>query len=495
MSAETISAPRYTAHYKGLVLGLLLAAFTVNFIDRTIISIIGPAIRADLGLSSAQIGMLGGLYFALLYTLLGIPLARLAERTSRVNILVASLVVWSAFTALCGVASNFATLALCRFGVGIGEAGCTPPAHSLISDYFEPRKRATAMAVYGLGVPLGVMFGAIGGGWIAQHLGWRVAFVVIGVPGVILAAIFKLLVKEPPRDHADREARSIANLPVEAQMPHPPFSIGHEVREIGAVTGALFGNWPVLHMCLGVTLVSFAGYGTNQFIPQYFVTAFRLDLTSVGLIIGLIAGVGAGAGTLLGGLLADRLGKRNPAWYALTPAFGLAICVPLYLLAFVQPSWKSATLMLLIPPLFQYTYLGPTFAVVQNSVDVRRRATATAVLFLFLNLIALGGGPPFTGWVIDQLAEQRFNGAGLGDTLALVQAWIGGAATPSSFADSCPGGIAASADPVIVQACNTSLAEGSRGGLIVCTLFYAWASLHYFLAAIGMGRHLRARQA
>jgi MFS family permease len=495
MTTETLPAPRFTSPYKGLVLGLLLAAYTVNFIDRTIISIVGPAIRADLGLSSVQVGMLGGLYFALLYTLLGIPLARLAERTSRVNILVLSLVVWSAFTALCGAATNFAMLALCRFGVGVGEAGCTPPAHSLISDYFEPRKRATAMAVYGLGVPLGIMFGAAAGGWIAQHLGWRVAFVVVGVPGVILALVFKLLVKEPPRGHADRELKIAAGQPVEAASPPPAFSIAHELREIGAVAKALFGKWPVLHMCIGVTLVSFAAYGANQFTPQYFVAAFGLDLTAVGLIIGLIAGVSAGAGTLLGGLMADRLGRRNAAWYALTPAFGLAICVPLYLLAFVQPSWKSAALVLLIPGLFHYTYLGPTFAVVQNSVDVRRRATATAVLFLFLNLIALGGGPPFTGWVIDQLAEIRFAGVGAGNVWALIHGWVAGDQSATGFAAACPGGnAAAAAAPALIQSCHAALSDGTRGGLVVTVFFYAWASLHYFLAAIGMSRHLRDPQ-
>lgn len=494
MTTEASAAPRFTSPYKGLVLGLLLAAYTVNFIDRTIIAIVGPAIRADLGLSSTQIGMLGGLYFALLYTVLGIPLARLAERTSRVNILVVSLVVWSAFTALCGAATNFAMLALFRFGVGVGEAGCTPPAHSLISDYFEPRKRATAMAVYGLGVPLGVMFGAAAGGWIAQHLGWRAAFIVIGVPGVILAVIFKLLGKEPPRGHADRELRIAAGQPDEPAPPAPPFSFGHEIREVGAVAKALFGKWPVFHMCIGVTLVSFAAYGANQFTPQYFITAFGLDLTTVGLIIGLIAGISAGAGTLLGGILADRLGRRNAAWYALTPAFGLAICVPLYLLAFIQPSWQSATLVLLIPGLFHYTYLGPTFAVVQNSVDVRRRATATAVLFLFLNLIALGGGPPFTGWVIDQLAQVRFAGVGAGNVWSLIHGWLVGAAPAADFATACPGGVAAqSAGPAAAQACRAALSEGTRGGLVVTVFFYAWASLHYFLAAKGMARHLQSQ--
>lgn len=487
----------YARSYRSMVLGLLLAAYTINFIDRTILSILGPAIRADLGLTSTQIGLLGGLYFALLYTLLGIPIARLAERFSRVNILALSLVVWSGFTALCGLATNFAMLALCRFGVGVGEAGCSPPAHSLISDYFEPRRRASAMAVYGLGVPLGIMFGAVVGGWLAQTLGWRWAFVVVGVPGMLLAALFKLLVKEPERGRADAEARQAAGLPVQPLAPPAPLSVGHEVREIGSVVRSLFGKWPVLHMVLGITLVSFGLYGSGQFAPQYFVAAFPLDLTTVGLIVGLAGGVGAGIGTLGGGFLADRLARKSPAWYALIPAIGLTICTPLYILAYTRSSWQTAALILLIPGLFHYTYLGPTFGVIQNSVDIRRRATATAVLLLFLNLIALAGGPPFTGWVIDQLAGVRFAGAGAGGVATLVSTWIaGGGGDAATFAAACPGGVApAGSSAEAMQACRTALADGTRGGLIVTFLFYVWASAHYFLAAIGMARHLRERGA
>lgn len=496
MTLPSATVPRYPSRYRALVLGLLLCAYVVNFIDRTILSILGPAIRAELGLTSTQIGMLGGLYFALLYTLLGIPIARLAERVSRVNILTVSLLVWSAFTALCGLAGNFAVLALCRFGVGVGEAGCSPPAHSLISDYFEPRKRASAMAVYGLGVPLGVMFGAAAGGWLAQTIGWRWAFVVVGLPGVILAVIFKLLVREPPRGYADQEARATAGLPLQPPEPPGPLSPGYELREVGAVIRAIFGKWPVLHMALGITLVSFGLYGSGQFAPQYFVAAFELDLTRVGLIVGLIGGVGAGIGTLAGGFLADRLARFSPAWYALTPAIGLAICTPFYVLAYTQASWQAAAALLLIPGLFHYTYLGPTFGVVQNSVDGRRRATATAVLFLFLNLIALGGGPPFTGWVIDQLAGVRFAGAGAGDVWTLIAAGLTGAGDPAAFAAACPGGVAPSGAPAATgQACRLALADGTRGGLIVTFLFYAWGSAHYFMAAMGMTRHMRERGA
>uniref|UniRef100_UPI002FCB7732 MFS transporter n=1 Tax=Devosia sp. TaxID=1871048 RepID=UPI002FCB7732 len=177
--------PIFSESYRTTVLGLLVVAYTFNFIDRTIIATIGQAIKVDLKITDTQLGLLGGIYFALLYTLLGIPIARLAERFNRVNIISGAILIWSAFTALCGTATSFAQLAAYRFGVGFGEAGLSPPAHSLISDYYEPKKRASALAVYSFGIPLGTMFGAVAGGWLAQEFSWRVAFMMVGLPGVL----------------------------------------------------------------------------------------------------------------------------------------------------------------------------------------------------------------------------------------------------------------------------------------------------------------------
>ena len=442
-------------------------------------------------------GLLGGLYFALLYTLLGVPIARLAERFSRVNIIAVSLAVWSGFTALCGAAGSFATLAAFRFGVGIGEAGCSPPAHSLISDYYEPRRRASALSIYAFGIPLGTMFGAVAGGWLAQNLSWRAAFVVLGLPGLILAVLFKLVVKEPPRGYSDAEARRTLALAPEPPRVAPPFSMMGEFREMAAVTKVLFTKWPVLHMVLGVTLASFGGYGAGQFVPQYFVGAFGLDLATVGLVVGLVGGFSAGLGTLVGGFVADRMAKRSAAWYALTPAIGLGICTPIYIIAYLQADWKLTAALLLIPGIFHYTYLGPTFGVIQNSVETRRRATATAVMFLFLNLIALGGGPPFTGWLIDRLAQTAFTDPGLTGVLGPVSAWLGGVGEAGrNFAAACPGGVApAGSGPEAAEACRAALASGTRNGIIITFLFYSWASIHYFLAAIGLAKHMRERAA
>ncbi len=215
--ADTTAAPSATAPrqpvfsdaYKNVVLSFLVLAYTFNFIDRTIVATIGQAIKVDLKLTDTQLGLLGGLSFAILYTLLGVPIARLAERWNRVSIISAALVVWSGFTVACGFAASFPALLAMRVGVGIGEAGCSPPAHSLISDYYEPKRRASALSIYAFGIPLGAMIGAVAGGWLAKTFGWRVAFMAVGAPGVILALLVKLIVKEPPRGHSDPAERPL----------------------------------------------------------------------------------------------------------------------------------------------------------------------------------------------------------------------------------------------------------------------------------------------
>ena len=478
--------PFFSEGYKRLVLALLVSAYTFNFIDRTIIATIGQAIKVDLKITDTQLGLLGGLYFALLYTLLGIPLARFAERFSRVNIITGAIVIWSGFTALCGTAGNFAVLAAYRFGVGVGEAGLSPPAHSLISDYFEPKKRASALAVYSFGIPLGTMIGAVAGGWLAQNLGWRIAFMAVGIPGVLIAIAIKTLMKEPPRGHSepDQHPALAEDLTVE-EPPKPPATLSAELKEIGAVIKILFGKWPVLHMVLGVTLASFGGYGSGQFVPPYFLRTFHLDYATVGLITGLVGGFSSGLGTLVGGFLSDRLSKRSARWYALTPAIGLAIATPIYIFAYLQPAWQTTALILLIPGIFHYTYLGPTFGVVQNMVDTRRRATATAILFFFLNLIALGGGPPFVGWVIDHFAAFNFAHPGVSS----IGAAIGGffASDTHGFQATCPGGVApAGAAADLAANCTSSVALATRQGVIVGLCFYLWAAFHYFLGSFGL---------
>lgn len=494
-AAPAAARPHYSEGYKRVVLVLLVVAYTLNFIDRTIIATIGQAIKDDLKITDTQLGLLGGLFFALLYTLLGIPIARFAERFSRVNIITAAIIIWSGFTALCGTAANFAMLAAYRFGVGVGEAGLSPPAHSLISDYYEPKRRASALAVYSFGIPMGSMFGAVIGGQMLDHFTWRTAFMLVGLPGVAIAIILKLIVKEPPRGHSEPEQHPGLAEDVSPDAPaRQPYSLAAEFKEIGAVIATLFGKWPVLNMVLGVTLVSFAGYAGGQFAPPYFIRAFHLSYGQVGLIIGLVAGLSQGIGTLAGGFLTDRLSKFSPRWYSLTPAIGITIAYPFIVAVYSASAWQTAALFLLLPGLFSYTYLGPTFGVVQNMVPSHRRATATAILFFFLNLIALGGGPPFAGWVIDHFSAYHFahpGETGLGSAIASFFS-----SDPGAFQTACPGGAAPKGSAAdAAAACSGALVLGTRQGIIVSYAVSIWGAFHYLLGAFGLKEALAKARA
>ncbi len=457
----------YSRTYQRVVVLLLMAAYTFNSMDRSIISILGPSIKADLRLTDTELGLLGGTAFAMLYALGGLPIARLAERVSRVNIMTAALIAWSSLTALCAAAGSFGQLLLIRVGVGVAEAGCSPPAHSLISDYVEPSRRASALSVYSCGISLGYILAAAVGGYIAQRAGWRVACAAVGVPGILTALVLKAVVREPERGGLDLKppANALA-----------PLSLRHELAELRAVAAALLFDRAVLHMVLGVTIGAFAAYGFYYFIPAYFRREFELGSAAVGIISALSGGVAVGIGILAGGWISDVLARSSPRWYALVPALGGTISLPLYALAMLSRDWRGATALLSLAGFFWYASLGPTFGVVQNVIGARRRATATAFLYICLSVIALGLGPLFVGWVIDRFADATFGLAG-----------------SHSFEASCPGGgAAAGAAPALRSACESALALASRRGLLLTVGFFAWAVLHYFLAAAGIGRSLKA---
>lgn len=442
------------------VLGLLLLIYTSNFIDRTILATLGQAIKVDLNISDAQLGLLQGLAFALFYTALGIPLARLSERVNRVSLISICLGLWSIMTALCGFAQNFLQLFLMRVGVGIGEAGCTPPAHSLISDLYGPKKRATALAVYSIGIPLGMMIGAVSGGWLTDAFNWRVAMIVVGLPGLLLALVFRLLAREPERGAAEEA----------------PFEASAAAPSIAETAKHLFGNPAFLHITIGATLVGFVGYGTGTFAQAYFIRMFDLSYAQVGFAFGLIGGVSAGLGTVLGGVLSDWAGHRRKAWYALLPGIGLLIAAPAYIFAFTRNDWTTAVMMMLLPGLFHYAYIGPTLGVMHNLATPRMRATATALFFVAVNLIGLGLGPYITGLIIDMSVERQFVGAGFGNFIA-----------------SCPGGVApAGAGAELAAACKVSSAIGTRYGIVFVLLIFIWAAAHYFWAARRMEQPSRA---
>jgi predicted MFS family arabinose efflux permease len=456
-------SPQYPAAYKRTVLLLLMTAYAFNAMDRSIISIIGQSMKLDLELTDTQLGLLGGTAFAVLYAFGGIPIARLAERFSRVNIISVALVIWSTLSALCGTASSFPLLLLIRAGVGVAESGCSPPAHSLISDYFEPSRRTSALSVYSCGTSLGYLLAAVAGGYAAQHWGWRAACALVGLPGIAIALLIKAYIREPPR----------------AALPRP--SLGAELRELGAVLRALLIDRPVLHMVLGVTIGAFAAYGFYAFVPPFFSRTFDLDYATIGIVAGLAGGVSVGLGIVGGGLIADALAERDARWYALVPAIGGIIAAPFYLLAVLQTDWRVAALLLALAGFFQYASLGPTFGVVQNVVAQRRRATATAVLYIFLSVFALGGGPLFTGWAIDRFAEIDFNSQRGTHP-----------ADGASFKSHCPGGVAAApASPAAQSACHAALVRATRRGLLATLMFFGWACIHYWLGSLGIAKSLR----
>jgi predicted MFS family arabinose efflux permease len=496
-TAGSTTPVAYSEAYKRTVALLLMLAYTLNSTDRSIIAIIGQSMKIDLRLSDTQLGLLAGTAFATLYAFSGIPIARLAERFNRVTIISIALVVWSALTALLGAAAGFTQLLLIRVGVGVGEAGCTPPAHSLISDYFAPQRRATALSVYSCGISVGYILGAILGGYVTLHYGWRAACVVVGLPGIGVALLLRRFVREPPRGYSEPPAiRSAAPLPPTAaqhRSPRQPFSLLAEAGEVVAVARMLLLTWPVANIVIGVTIATFVAQGSYAFVPAFFNRAFGLDYGTIGLVAALTGGVAVGFGLLAGGFLADLLGARGMKWYALVPAIGLAISMPLYMLAFVQSDWQTTAVLLGVAGFFQYVSFGPTFGIVQNVVDTRRRATATALIYVLLNLIGLGCGPLFTGWSIDRFAEFDFArpaADSVGKSFAAMTAADGG--TGASFHASCPGGRApATADRAGQSACASTLALASRQGILVTLLLYGWAALHYLLAAFGLEREMQ----
>src|ERR1700722_11374177 len=470
----------YSAAYKRVVVLLLMTAYTFNAMDRSIISIVSQSMKLDLKLTDTQLGLLGGPAFAMLYAFGGIPIARLAERFNRVNIITAALIVWSALSALCGAARSFSLLLLIRMGVGVAEAGCSPPAHSLISDYFEPSRRSSALSVYSCGISIGYLLAAVGGGYVAQHWGWRAACAMVGAPGLVIGVLIKVFIREPPRGYSEP-----GGAVDDGKADLLPFSLKSEVRELRAVAKALMADRPVLHMLLGMNIGAFAAYGFYAFLPAFFSRVFDLDYATIGILAGLAGGVAVGMGIIAGGFVADALASRDMRWYALVPALGGLIAVPFYLLAVLQPDWRWATASLSAAGFFQYASLGPTFGVVQNVVDRRRRATATALLYICLNVFALGGGPLFTGWIIDRFAAADFHSQDMGPVSAIEAG--------STFTASCPGGAAPVAAGTQTQSmCHSILARATRQGVLVMLLFFAWASLHYLLASVGIAKSLKA---
>ena len=374
-------------YYKYYALGLLVVVYVFNFIDRSILSILNQPIKDELQVSDTAMGFLGGIAFATFYTFVGIPLARLADRGVRRNILTVCLALWSAMTVLSGLVLNFWQLLLARIGVAVGEAGGSPPSHSMISDLFPAHQRATALGIYSLGIPIGSMIGYLAGGWINEAFDWRTAFLVVGVPGLILAVLVRFTLKEPPRGQAE-------GLKMKTGAPPP-------VMEVFAY---LWGLKSFKFLSLGAALHAFVGYGVGYWIPPMFYRSHGLGSMEMGQALFFLGFAGI-ASTFLGGYLADKLARSDVRWYVWLPGLATLISVPFAAFTYLWHDASVALWVYTIPYLLGSFYLGPTFSLTQGLVGLRMRALAASILLFVLNLIGMGLGPQFTGIASDLLNQ------------------------------------------------------------------------------------------
>jgi MFS family permease len=370
--------------YRWYVLAILTGVYTFNFIDRQILTILQIPIKAEMGLTNTQLGLLTGFSFALFYVVAGIPIARLADKGNRRNIVTISLAAWSFMTAISGLTQNFFQLLLARIGVSVGEAGGSPPSHSMISDMFKKEERATALSIYSTGINFGGLIGFLLGGWIAQFFGWRLAFFVVGVPGILYALLLRFTVSEPPRGFAEK-IETVDDAPT--------------MLETGKV---LLQRKSFRHMAIAAGLHAFIGYGAASFAPLFWTQNHDLSLGMLGTWAAAWGVFGA-AGTFLGGLTTDKLIKRDNRWYLWVPALSTIITLPFSLVIYSISHTGFAIFLAFIPAVTFSMYLAPNLALAHGLVGLRMRAMSSAVLFFVLNIIGLGFGPLVVGAVSDYL--------------------------------------------------------------------------------------------
>jgi MFS family permease len=412
---------------KYYTLFILTIVYAFNFIDRQILVIMSEAIKADLDLTDTDLGLLTGLAFALFYTILGIPIARLADFANRRNIIAVSLAVWSGMTALSGFAQNFMQLALARVGVGVGEAGGSPPSHSIISNMFKEKERATALAIYSAGLYLGILLGYILGGKLVDLYGWRTTFFIVGVPGVFMALIVRFTLKEPPRE-----------IPADAAKQ----KISDHFIGMFKVMGILFRLRSFPYFALGCAMSAFISYGVGNFAPNYIIRYHGLTPSDLAIPLALTGGGGGMIGTFLGGYLTDKLGPHDIRWYLWLPGLVAVLAIPIAVWAYLTTNTDLMFILIFTYTVMGTLYLAPSIATAHRLVAPHMRAMASAVLFFILNLIGLGAGPLFIGFLSDYLT--KLNGIEslreamiIGVCLALIKGvlfYIGGKRLPDDIA-------------------------------------------------------------
>ncbi|GAA4100245.1 MFS transporter [Zhongshania borealis] len=376
------STPTGAAYY---ALGVLTIVYSFNFIDRQLLAILQESIKADLGLKDSHLGLLTGFAFAAFYVTAGIPIARWADRANRRNIVALAVFIWSFMTSISGLAQNFVQLLLARIGVGVGEAGGSPPSHSMISDIFPPQKRATAMGLYSSGVNIGILFGFLLGGWLNEFFGWRVAFVVVGMPGILLAIVVRFTLSEPKRGQSEARVASTTQ------------------PSLTEVLSVLWTRPSFRFLSMGAALNAFAGYATANWTASFMIRSHGMTTGELGTWLAVILGLGGAVGVIAGGYISDKLGRSDKRWYMWMPTLALIVGLPFTVAAFTVDEKYTALMCLIIPGIVMNSYLGNVIAMTHGLVGLSMRATASAVLFFIINIIGLGLGPWSVGILSDVL--------------------------------------------------------------------------------------------
>ncbi len=394
------SAPATSAAYRNYVLFILVLVNTVNFVDRTAISVLAPAIQAEFQISNTLLGLVMGIAFTVFYATLGFPVARLLDRKRRSSLLALVLAIWSGMTALCGAATNFAMLFLCRVGVGIGEAGAGPASHSLIADYFRKIQRPTAIGIFSLGVPLGNFLGIFIGGMLVSAIGWRYTFVALGLPGILLALIVWLTVREPARGGMDDPA-DLAALRTSEDIP-----LGESVKR-------LWSSETFRIMSFSAAPSALCGYGMNLWMPQFLVRIHELTPAQYSLPLGAAIGLGGGLGAILGGAITAKAALRDPRAFLSYPALTMVMFAAALLLAVWTTSIVVVYAAIFVAAFSQFYLMGPFFALVQRLAPLRGRAVATAFFFFILATVGIGIGPLYVGAMNDLFRSAYGDAEGL----------------------------------------------------------------------------------
>ncbi|MFA7555370.1 MAG: MFS transporter [Spongiibacteraceae bacterium] len=386
--STNIPDPYQKKNYRYYVLGMLTTTYMFSFVDRQILAILQEPIKAELGLSDTQLGLLSGFAFAIFYIVLGLPIARWADRGIRRNIIVYALGLWSVMTALCGLAQNYTQLLLARMGVGVGEAGCAPASHSMIADMFPIKGRVTALATLHTGVNAGMLVGFLLGGWVLEFFGWRAALLTVGIPGLLLALVIRVTVREP--------IRASAGKPLNTVVAHPTLL---------QTARLLFSKRTFRFMVFGGALCAFTSYGLFSWMPSFLSRSYGLSPGIIGTWLALSIGVGGAIGTFLSGFIADKLGARDRRWYCWAMALTSALSLPFVAGVFLADDSRLSLLLFIVPAALAAGYVAPLITVTHSLVDNNMRAVSSALVLFILNIIGLGIGPVAIGYLSDLLVS------------------------------------------------------------------------------------------